>query len=146
MSIAAKLILLLGMFLAGAAVAHRYDMGQNAIKENARLELVREQEKANRATERQQSTQVVEALNASKKRAHDAQVAAGAADSAAGRLRDDIADLQRRLPQASHDACRSNAATLGTVLNSCIAEYGSMARDAQGHADDSVMYQQAWPK
>lgn len=135
-----------GIFLAGGAAGIRWHAGQDAIKENARLELVRIQAAAHRVDERRQSTQVIGALNAATKRTQAAQVAAAAAGDAAGRLRDDIADLQRRLPSATLDACRRDAAALGTVFSACTAEYGALARDAQGHADDTLTLQQAWPK
>jgi len=146
MPIAAKLILLIVTFVVGMAAGVKWHAGQDAIKENDRLELVREQARAHRATEKQRSNQVIGALNAAQKRTQAAQVAATLAADAAGRLRDDIADIQRRLPSASLDACRQHAAALGAVLDSCRAEYEAMGRDAQGHANDTLTLEQAWPK
>ena len=145
MSILAKLVLLAVIFAAGLSTGIKWHAGQDAIKENARLELVREQARAHRATEKAQSNQVIGALNAATKRTQAAQAAAALAADAAGRLRDDIADIQRRLPSATLDACRRDAAALGTVLSACRAEYEAMGRDAQGHADDTLTLQQAWP-
>jgi hypothetical protein len=114
--------------------------------ELARVELVRIQAASHRADERRQSEQTIGALNAAQKRVQAARQAAAAANDAAGRLRDDIADIQRRLPSASLDACRQHAAALGTVLNACRTEYEAMGRDAQGHADDSRTMMDAWPR
>ena len=134
------------IFMAGGAAGIRWHAGQDAIKENQRLEQVRVQAAAHRAEERRQSEQTIGALNAQAKRTQAAQVAAAAANDASGRLRDDIADLQRRLPSATLDACRRDAAALGAVFNACRAEYEALGRDAQGHADDTMTLQQAWPK
>ena len=46
MSIAAKLVLLIAVFVGGMMAGIRWHAGQDAIKENARLELVRETERA----------------------------------------------------------------------------------------------------
>ena len=134
--------LAVGAFGAGV----RWSNGQHAIAEVARQETVRIQAAAHRATERQQATQVQEATNAARKREILARAAADAAAGAAGRLRDDLADLQRRLPSASLDACREHAATIGAVFNACVAEYGSVARDADAHASDAMTLEQAWPR
>ena len=141
-----QIVLAIGIFVAGGAAGIKWHAGQDAIAENQRLEQVRIQAAAHRADERRQSTQVIGALNAATKRTQAAQVAAAAASDASGRLRDDIADLQRRLPSATLDACRRDGAALGAVLSACRAEYEALGRDAQGHADDTLTLQQAWPK
>lgn len=145
MSILAKLVLLAVIFAAGLSTGIEWHAGQDAIKENQRLELVRIQAVAHRAEERRQSEQTIGALNAAQKRTQAAQVAAAAAGDVAGRLRDDVADLQRRLPGATLDACRRDATALGAVFSACTAELEALGRDAQGHADDTLTLQQAWP-
>ena len=145
-SLLIQILVAAGIFVSGAAVGIKWHAGQDAIAENQRLEQVRIQAAAHRAQERRQSEQTIGALNAQAKRTQAAQVAAAAANDASGRLRDDVADLQRRLPSATLDACRRDAAALGTVFNACRAEYEAMGRDAQGHADDTLTLQQAWPK
>lgn len=145
-SLLIQMVIAAGIFLGGLATGIKWHAGQDAIAENQRLEQVRIQAVAHRAEERRQSTQVIGALNAATQRTQAAQVAAAAATDAAGRLRDDLADLQRRLPGASLDACRRDAAALGAVFAACTAELGALARDAQGHADDTLTLQQAWPK
>jgi hypothetical protein len=145
-SLLIQILVAAGIFVAGASAGIKWHAGQDAIAENQRLEQVRIQAAAHRAQERRQSEQTIGALNAQAKRTQAAQVAAAAANDASGRLRDDVADLQRRLPSATLDACRRDAAALGTVFNACRAEYEAMGRDAQGHADDTLTLQQAWPK
>ena len=146
MSIAAKLVLLLACLVAGFAAGVKWHAGVDAQKEVARLELERKGAEQTRAAERRQSVDVIGAINDAKKREQLARAAAAGADDAAERLRDDLADLQKRLPGASLNACRNYAATLATVLGACQKEYRALGGDAAGHANDSLMYQQAWPK
>ena len=87
MSIWAYAIAALIIFLSGAGAAHKYDMGQFAIKENARIEQVREQERANRATERAQANNVIIAQNEARKRESVALAAASGARTELVRLR-----------------------------------------------------------
>ena len=141
-----QILIAAGIFIAGGAAGIKWHAGQDAIAENQRMEQVHVQAAAHRAEERRQSEQTIGALNAATKRTQAAQVAAAAANDASGRLRDDIADLQRRLPGSTLDACRRDAAALGAVFNACRAEYEALGRDAQGHADDTLTLQQAWPK
>lgn len=145
MSLPIQMALAGALFVAGGMAGIRWHAGQDAIAENTRLQLVREQARAHRATEHQQSGQVIGALNAARKRTQAAQMAAIAASDDAGRLRDDLANLQRRLPSATPDACRRDAAALATVFGACTAELEALGRDAQGHADDTLTLQQAWP-
>lgn len=145
-SLLIQIVVAIALVAGGAAAGIKWHAGQDAIAENQRLEQVRIQAAAHRADERRQSTQVIGALNAQTKRTQAAQAAAAAAGDAAGRLRDDIADLQRRLPSATLDACRRDATALGTVLSACRAEYEAMGRHAQGHADDTLTLQEAWPR
>lgn len=146
MSIAAKLVLLIAVFVGGMMAGIKWHAGQDAIKENARLELVRETERANRATEKQQAAQVIGAINASRKRE---QAAKAAADSLAGELdglRDDLQSSRNDMSGATADACRQHAATLSGLLNQCAAAYSDMAGKAQGHAGDALTLEQSWPK
>ena len=109
MSIYAYAIAALIIFLAGAGAAHRYDTGQYAIKENARLEQVREQEKAARATERAQANNVITAQNEARKRESVALAAASNARTELGRLRSALAaaTATRRRPAAGGASARA---------------------------------------
>jgi predicted methyltransferase len=48
--------------------------------------------------------------------------------------------------KASRDALTQYTTTLSAVLSECQRAYTGMAKEADGHASDSLMYQQAWPK
>ena len=97
------------------------------------------------------------ALTAQRQKAHDAalltanqralarQVAADRLAAVNRGLRDDLASQRRDLSGASLDACRQYAATLNTVFGECSAAVEGLAGQAQGHAADALMYQDAWP-
>jgi hypothetical protein len=70
--------------------------------------------------------------------------AAGALD-AADRLRDEL-DLTQRFAGESADAAAKSIAALRAVFESCTKEYRGMAEIAQGHANDAMTLQEAWPE
>ena len=86
-------------------------------------------------------------------REHNRQ-AADAADSATrtelGRLRNDLAATRAALDGAvSSSSCapyRQAIAARDAVLEAMGAAGAGLARTAQGHADDSLMFENAWPK
>jgi hypothetical protein len=59
-------------------------------------------------------------------------------------LRDDLHAARRRGSE-SLDACRLHAATLDAVFGQCAQRLEEVARDAAGHASDSLKLQQSWP-
>ncbi|MEG7697726.1 hypothetical protein U2181_15280, partial [Listeria monocytogenes] len=61
-------------------------------------------------------------------------------------LRDDLASQRSDLSSASLDSCRNYAATLNTVFAECNATVGELAKEAEGHASDSLTLQRAWPR
>jgi len=141
-----QLVVAILIFIAGAAGGIKWHAGQDAIIENKRLELVREQARAHRATERAQSTTVIGALNEARKRETVARVAAAGARTERDGLRDDLAALRANLPGASADACRERAATLSELFDQCAGALESLAGKAQRHADDTLTLEQGWPK
>ena len=64
----------------------------------------------------------------------------------ARRLRDDIATLRTRLPNAIPSACIATADALAGLLDQCQQEYRGMAEVADGHASDVQTLMEAWPK
>lgn len=61
-------------------------------------------------------------------------------------LRDQLAAARNQLSSASCDSVRKYASTVNDVFGECTAKYSELAGKAQGHASDSLMYEQAWPK
>ena len=79
------------------------------------------------------------------------QIQANAAAAAAARrerdgLRDDLAASRGAIASASISSLRGYASTLATVFEQCSAELEEMARHADGHATDTVMLLNAWPR
>lgn len=132
--------------LAGAGVTHRYHVGENAIRENARNEAIRLRERANRAAEQQGTKQVIGAINAATKREQDARAAAAGARSELDRLRDDLSTSRGGLPSLAPDACRQRVTALETVFEQCAGRLEELAGKADRHANDTVKLEQSWPK
>ena len=145
MSILAQMVIAISLLVAGFGAGVKWHAGQDAIKENARLELVREQARASRALEQQQSKQVIGAINAARKRETVARSAAADARSELERLRDDLAAIRPNLSSDSLDACRKRADTLAAVFGECSATLEGMAGKADRHASDTLTLEQAWP-
>lgn len=84
-------------------------------------------------------------------RSHQIRLAAMARSAAAvrderDRLRDELAASRVQLPDASCTSVREYAATLNTVFGLCADRLEGLAREAQGHASDSLKLQQAGKK
>jgi ABC-type transporter Mla subunit MlaD len=74
---------------------------------------------------------------------------AAAADSARRErdgLRNELAASRSAIASASVASLREHTTTLTTVFEQCSAELEAMARVADGHAADTVMLLNAWPK
>ncbi len=73
-----------------------------------------------------------------------------AADARAARLSVDsllaTLDATERMAAQSHGAATRATAALRTVFESCTRANLDLAAAAQGHANDSLMYQESWPK
>lgn len=87
-----------------------------------------------------------EAINDATKRAQRNAAAANAARADANSLRDQLAASRRELPITSCDAARNYAATLSDVFGNCTRILERISAEADGHASDSMMYQQSWPR
>lgn len=143
---------LLYLALAGALVAgyfawadHIGDVREAAVRaEYAAKTLVAEQ--AARAREQALQFQVTKAQNDAQ--ARQTILVADAARTAvvANSLRNQLAIARRDLSSASIASTRKYATTLNDVFGECTAGYSALARQADGHASDSLMYQQGWPK
>lgn len=99
-----------------------------------------------RAAERRQHVDVLEAVNASKRREQTARAAADDARSELDGLRGDLASAQQHLPGTTPAACVERVATLSSVFEQCAAALEGLAGKAQRHADDAVTRGDAWPR
>lgn len=85
------------------------------------------------------------ALEKSNRRAKANAAAAADARSELDGLRNDLADARARLPSLSHQACLDRASALETVFAQCAGDLEGLARKADGHANDAVTLDDAWP-
>ena len=73
--------------------------------------------------------------------------AAAAASAAAKRVSDStVAKLLASSTTASVETNRKYTSALASVFSECTAKYQQLGKDAQGHANDSLMFDRAWPK
>lgn len=86
------------------------------------------------------------AANEAKDRERALRAAAAAALAESERLSGELEATRTALATAPVEAVRLYAATATAVLNECQRAYLGMAQEADGHASDSLMYQQAWPQ
>jgi len=129
---------------------HTYDKYQQGIGE-ARIKELWNKEKVESAALTVKRTEELqkekdEALNqANEHRKALLAVAANAAKS--NRMFDtSLATNLATESQATRDALALYTSTLSSVLSECQRAYTGMAKEADGHAEDSAMYQRAWPK
>lgn len=85
------------------------------------------------------------AIEKANRRAQANAAAAADARSERDRLRDDLDAATAKLPTLSHRACLDRAAALSAVLDQCTGAYQGLARKADGHANDAVTLDEAWP-
>lgn len=90
--------------------------------------------------------QVEDARNEATKREIDNRRAADGARNANERLRDELAELRRSLPDLSTDAVRERADTLAELFAECTARYSGLAEKADRHASDVRTLSDASPK
>ena len=87
-----------------------------------------------------------DAIAEANKRANYNSAAATRARSAADSLRDELATARTDLSRATESARAKYAAAVETVLGECSREYQSMAKTADGHANDALMLKESWPR
>ena len=86
-----------------------------------------------------------DAIDRAQARAKTQAANAAAARRDADSLRDTLAAASLRLPDASHGACTEYATASSELLNQCGRAYQELAEQADGHAGDVRLMQEAWP-
>jgi len=61
------------------------------------------------------------------------------------RLRDELSKASVQLPDASCSSARNYATTVNELFGQCTDQLRAVAGQADGHAADSLMLQEAWP-
>ena len=100
----------------------------------------------NRRMETKRQTGVINAQNAQVTRNAVLQTDADRANSVVTRLRDTLDAGVAKLPGESAAAASQYAATAAKLFLACGEALTDSSRHADGHASDSLMLQQAWPK
>lgn len=124
-----------------AAVRNAWDAEKISL-----LKLAQDAEHENRKIESRRAQNVSDALQASASRAKTLQGDAGAARDELERLRYDTASSRLQLPSSTSAACVAAADTTSQLLDYCAAALADVAAKADGHANDSLTMQQAWPR
>ena len=87
-----------------------------------------------------------DAIKAAQDRAKREAANAAAARTERDGLRAQLAAATVQLPVASCTSVREYGTTLTGLLDQCAGAFEAMAREASGHAADSRLMQEAWPK
>ena len=87
-----------------------------------------------------------DAIKAAQDRAKREAANAAAARTERDGLRAQLATTTVQLPVASCTSVREYTATLNGLFDQCAGAYQDMAGQAAGHASDSRLMQEAWPK
>lgn len=97
-------------------------------------------------TEKAWSDKYIEVEQNAIKKIQDANVAARSADLAASGLSEQLREANKRLSTASRETIIEYTITNSELLESCTAEYRSMAEKADGHAIDVERLSGTWPE
>lgn len=121
-----------------------YRKGKQEVRNEWSAATARANEEA-RKLEQQRQRRSDDAQRIATQAAQRDRVAVAAARAERDGLRDTL-DAIEQSARESHDAATRNLAAVRAVFDRCTAEYLRVAEEAAGHARDSLMYQQAWPK
>lgn len=92
----------------------------------------------------QERVDTAEKKGAEREKIHKVEIAV--LDSTNRRLRNDIADFRKHLPDLAGPACVEAADTAAELFGECADQYRALAEAADGHASDAQTLSDAWPK
>jgi hypothetical protein len=124
--------------------AYQQDIGEARVQAAWTAERLAQAE-AKRAREIQFQKEKDDAIAQAAKNVQVATAAAAAATQSSRVLDDTLKAILARSGSDSVEANRKYTATIAAVFADCKDKYRELGREAQGHADDSLMYQNAWP-
>lgn len=132
---------------AGAWQAQGWRLGEQIqVERAAHARTAASAEQAAAESQRRINQTIAEARNAAAKREKSLRDAGDVLRDELDGLREQARESNRFLSTAGVDAARATAAAATALLNECAAKYQAMARNAEGHANDSLMLQESWPK
>ena len=97
-------------------------------------------------TEKAWSDKYIEVEQNAIKKIQDANASARRAELASNGLSKQLSEANKRLSSASHQTIIEYTITNSELLDSCTAEYRSMAEKADGHAIDAERLSGIWPE
>ena len=97
-------------------------------------------------TEKAWSDKYIEVEQNAIKKIQDANASARSAELANNGLSKQLSEANKRLSSASHQTIIEYTITNSELLESCTAEYRSMAEKADGHAIDAERLSGIWPE
>ena len=97
-------------------------------------------------TEKAWSDKYIEVEQNAIKKIQDANASARSAELASNGLSKQLSEASKRLSSASHQTIIEYTITNSELLESCTAEYRSMAEKADGHAIDAERLSGIWPE
>ena len=92
------------------------------------------------------SAKIIEVEQNAIKKIQDANAAARSADLAASGLSKQLSEANKRLSTAPKETIIEYTITNSELLETCTAEYRSMAEKADGHAIDAMRLSESWPE
>jgi leucyl aminopeptidase (aminopeptidase T) len=105
-----------------------------------------ESEAAQLNREHSLQTEKDNAIEQSEKHHQDLVTMANSAANSSKLLDATIAANNAAIARLTNDALNKYTTTLGAVLSDCQQKYTGLAKEADGHAADSLILQQSWPK
>lgn len=140
---------LLAVFVLLTSHFYAYQTGGKNHTAALRLEYAAQQAEATKEAivrERSLQLKVKEAQDAAVLRQNLLLADASRARAESGRLRDSLADIQRKLPSLTEQAVRSYADAASIVLGECQGKYQELAEQADRIDSDRQTLEAAWPK
>lgn len=133
----------------GFLYQHRMQLAEDRGYTRAQTEYTKKALVASEAARKRElilQNQMQEAQNESLRRETVIAAAVDRARNELDGLRDELSTLSDRLSRASSESLRKYAITANAVLRECTDRYSRLAQKADQHANDTLMFQQAWPK
>lgn len=124
---------------------YEQDIGyKKAVAEYTQKQLIAEQEARKKETDL--NKKVEDARNESTKREQKINDLSKSLNAATDSLRDTINTLRNGVPEDSLEASRNKSNSALSLLGECQEEYGKLAEEADRHASDVKLLEEAWPE
>jgi hypothetical protein len=140
-----ELVLAFAIAISAFGTAWKVQDWRYGAKETSNAKADTEIERIASADRSRRDTKVIDAQKAGARRAATIQRDATAVVSEYERLLNTSREAAA-IAQLSHEACKGRISAYRDVFEHCAAEYQSVARTADGHANDAMTLDDAWPE